>query len=939
MNLRAIFIFTLFALLCGALFLVNGQNQNTNMNVDPASGVPRELARARAQQLGNIRYGLSVELAPGALMLKGTEEIRFTLREGVPDQLALDWRVAAPKQNEARARVWNIEANGRKVTDAREANDHLLIPGKYLVKGENTLRLNFESPISTSGSAVTRYLDREDNSEYIYTLFVPSDASTVFPCFDQPDLKARFTLNVTAPASWRVISNNYPAVRQPQIKLDRTEGDEQWNVHANIQHWHFKTTEPISTYLFAFAAGPFAQFDEGSDAPSLDPTDEPLLGPRATEIAIKQVRTNSNLKPGAQTIPLRLFVRKSKAEQARKEAAEVFRLHREGLKFLAQYFDFDFPFPKYDVVIVPEFAYGGMEHAGCTFLREESILFPSDPTANDLLARAEVIFHEAAHQWFGDLVTMRWFDDLWLKEGFATFMAYKAMERIMPERNAWKAFYQRTKPSAYATDVTKGTTPIFQEIPNLSAAKSAYGNIVYRKAPSMLRQAEFFLEPDKFQKAVQVFLKEHAYSNAEWADLVNAFERSSGRKLDAWADAWVKRRGMADVRAAWSVDAKTNRIDRFTLEQQDVLNEGGAWPLRVKVLLAYADAPPVVLTVAMNGERETIVREAIGRARPVYVFANYEDYGYGRFLLDEESERTVLARIGSVKNDFLRALLWGALWDSVREAELAPSAYIDLAIKLVAQEQDEVTVQSILGRASTAFNRYLSDAQMREVAPRLESVITERMMNASSQGLRITYFRALQSIAATNGARTELKRILSGEEKIPGMTLRARDRFDIVTALLARADVDAPALLDKLSKEETTDDAWRYAFAAAAASDSADVKQKYFDLYRNDAKLAESWIEASLNPFNAVQQSELTRSYLEPALRQLPVLKRTRKIFFVNGWLAAFIGGQRTKQALEIVQKFLRESSLDRDLRLKVLENVDGLERTVRIRAKYARVE
>ncbi len=895
MNWRAAFIFTFFTFLCGAFFFATAQNQNTNMNVDPVSGVPRELARQRAQQLGNIRYGLSIELSPGAPMLKGTEEIRFTLRDSAMNQLALDWRVAAPKAGEARARVWNIEANGRKITDAREASDHLLITGKYLIKGENTLRLNFESPISTSGSAVTRYLDREDKSEYIYTLFVPSDASTVFPCFDQPDLKARFTLEIgSVPGRWKVVSNTAGEIYQINDRIGQ----------ESTRRWRFRETQPISTYLFAFAAGPFAEFRDDAS-------------PNHT----------------------RLFVRKSKEAQARKELAEVFRLHREGLKFLAEYFNYPFPFPKYDVVIVPEFAYGGMEHAGCTFLREESILFPSDPTANDLLARAEVIFHEAAHQWFGDLVTMRWFDDLWLKEGFATFMAYKAMERIMPERNAWKAFYQRTKPAAYATDVTKGTTPIFQEIPNLSAAKSAYGNIVYRKAPSMLRQAEFFLEPDKFQKAVQVFLKEHAYSNAEWADLVNAFERASGRKLDAWADAWVKRRGMADVRAAWSVDAKTNRIDRFTLEQQDVLNEGGAWPLRVKVLLAYADAPPVVLTVAMNGERETIVREAIGRARPVYVFANYEDYGYGRFLLDEESERTVLARIGSVKNDFLRALLWGALWDSVREAELAPSAYIDLAIKLVAQEQDEVTVQSILGRASTAFNRYLSDAQMREVAPRLESVITERMMNASSQGLRITYFRALQSIAATNGARTELKRILSGEEKIPGMTLRARDRFDIVTALLARADVDAPALLDKLSKEETTDDAWRYAFAAAAASDSADVKQKYFDLYRNDAKLAESWIEASLNPFNAVQQSELTRSYLEPALRQLPVLKRTRKIFFVNGWLAAFIGGQRTKQALEIVQKFLRESSLDRDLRLKVLENVDGLERTVRIRAKYARVE
>jgi aminopeptidase N len=901
MNLRAVFIFTVFALLCVGNFLrADAQNQNTNMNIDPAAGVPRELARERAQQLGNIRYALSVELYPGAPMLKGTEEIRMTLRDDgdVPALLALDWRVAAPKEGEARARVSNIKANGRDIADAREVNDHLLIPGKYLVKGENRISLNFESPISTSGSAVTRYLDREDKSEYIYTLFVPSDASTVFPCFDQPDLKARFTLAITAPEGWKVVSNT-SVEHEETYDFIRIPGQP---VQPEIQRLRFRETQPISTYLFAFAAGPFAEFRDNAS-------------PNYT----------------------RLFVRKSKAEQARKELAEVFRLHREGLKFLAEYFNYPFPFPKYDVVIVPEFAYGGMEHAGCTFLREESILFPSDPTANDLLARAEVIFHEAAHQWFGDLVTMRWFDDLWLKEGFATFMAYKAMERIMPERNAWKAFYQRTKPAAYLTDVTKGTTPIFQEIPNLSAAKSAYGNIVYRKAPSMLRQAEFFLEPDKFQKAVQMFLKEHAYSNAEWADLVNDFERASGKKLDVWASAWVKRRGMADVRVNWSANAKTNRIERFALQQTDVLNEGGAWPMRVKVLLAYDDAPPVVLTVAMNGERETIVREAINRARPAYVFANYEDYGYGRFLLDDASRAFVLNNLGNVHDEFLRALLWGSLWDSVREAELAPSAYINLAIKLAAQEQDEVTVQSILGRASTAFNRYLSDKQMREVAAPLERMIAERMMNAATPGLRITYFRAFQSIATTEVARGELKRILSGEEKIPGMTLRTRDRFDLVTTLLSRDDTDAPALLDKLKETETTDDARRYAFAAAAARDDSGVKQKYFDSYVHDAKLAESWIEASLNPFNTTRESALTLPYLEPALRQLPVLKRTRKIFFVNGWLAAFIGGQRDRSALDVVRKFLQEQTLDRDLRLKVLENIDGLERTVKIRDRYAR--
>jgi aminopeptidase N len=877
--IRMLFISMLMALASSAL---HGAERDAN----PEPGVSRSLARWRAAHYSNVRYALNIAITPGAPLLRGTEEIRVTLDDEA-DQLVLDWRTGNVRKGEAQARVWEVEVNGRKLVDARQVNDHLVVSGAYLLKGENVLRLRFESPVATSGSAVTRYLDREDNSEYVYTLFVPSDASTVFPCFDQPDLKARFTLDITTPETWKVVTNT----EAEEVKPGEARGQ---------RRVRFRQTAPLSTYLFAFAAGEFAEFSDETSP----------------------YRT-------------RLFVRKSKAERARKELPEVFRLNREGLAFLARYFDYKFPFPKYDLVIVPEFAYGGMEHAGATFLREESILFPVDPTANDLLSRAELMFHEAAHQWFGDLVTMRWFDDLWLKEGFATFMAYKEIEAIMPQYNAWKAFYQRTKPAAYITDVTKGTTPIWQEITNLSAAKSAYGNIVYRKAPSMLRQAEFFLGEDKFRDGVRLLVKEHAFGNAEWADLVRAFERTSNQKLDAWASVWVKRRGMADVRVEWSANRR-GRINSFTIKQEDVLGEGGAWPMRVKLLLAHDDAPAETLTVMLDGSVETRVASALGKRRPAYVFANYQDYGYGRFLLDEKSERAVLSRLGTVRDDFLRALLWGSLWESVREARLAPSTYIDLAIRLVPDERDEVTVQSILSRTSTAFNRYLGEAQQREVAPRLEHLFSASMLNAETVGLRITYFRAFQSIATTEEARSTLKKILRGEIKVPGMTLRSRDRFDIITALLARDDRDAPALLEAQSAADTSDDGKRYAFATGAARGLEATKKRYFDAYVNDPKLAESWIEASLGPFNTITQSDLTRPYLEPALRELPVLKRTRKIFFVNDWLAAFIGGQCDERARALVQNFLqREPTLDRDLRLKVLEVTDGLERCVRIRAKY----
>jgi aminopeptidase N len=916
-NVRLLSASLLFALMCAASFNAEAQAARP----DAAPGVPRELARWRAAHYRDVRYTLDITLAPGAEMLKGRETVDVTLDDSAGD-LVLDWRVIK-NDTDPSTRVSGIKVNGRAVSDARFKDEHIRIPSAHMKAGVNRIELEFESPISASGSAVTRYVDREDKSEYVYTLFVPSDASTAFPCFDQPDLKARFTLKVTAPQEWRVISNTEGAALP---EFDDTPGGLPQSPPAGMMWHRFPETEPISTYQFAFAAGPFAELEQQMREvpdPRLNPPGAPRKGGGAEIV---------------QTPRIRLFVRQSKAERALKEFGEVIRINREGVKFFEEYFAHRFPFPKYDLVLIPEFAYGGMEHAGATFLREEGVLFPSDPTAADIAARAETTLHEAAHQWFGDLVTMRWFDDLWLKEGFATFMAYKAFGRVMPQLDAWKVFHLRTKPLAYLTDVTKGTTPIWQEIANLSAAKSAYGNIVYRKAPSMLRQAEFYLGETEFRDAVRLFVREHAYANATWEDLVGAFERTSKRELGAWAAAWVKRRGMPDVRVRWTADAR-GLVNHFEVEERDALGEGGSWPMRLKILLAREGprAAADVLTVTLPGAGVTRVAAAEGKRRPAFVFVNFEDYGYGRFLLDDESRAYVVGNMGSIKDDFLRALLWGSLWESVREAEMAPADFVGLAVRQAPSETDDVMLAFILARAQTAFTRYLSDAQQRGLAPRLEAFLRERMLNAATPGQRITYFRTYREVATTKAALDDLNDILAGRLQVPGMTLRSRDRFDIIRALVAANDARAPELLRKQSEADKTDDARRYAYAASAAAPDAASKQRYFGQFVGDKELAESWIEAAFGPFNTPQQSALTLPYLEPALKELPALKRTRKIFFVNGWLAAFIGGQCSEQAAATVRDFLaRTPALDRDLRLKVLEAADGLERCVRIRDKFA---
>jgi len=389
------------------------------------------------------------------------------------------------------------------------------------------------------------------------------------------------------------------------------------------------------------------------------------------------------------------------------------------------------------------FPFGGMEHAGATFLREDRIIFPAEPTANDYITRANLIFHEAAHQWFGDCVTMRWFDDLWLKEGFAEFMAYKTLEKVMPEYNAWKAFYERNKQAAYATDSTKGTTAIYQPIKNLSAAKSAYGNIVYRKAPSFLKQAEFYLGEDKFQTASRAFLKKHEFGNATWEDLVKEFESASRQNLKEWAKQWVIQPGVTRLSARKMFPSS---IVPLYLFEQEYVDKQQAWTatspsIAFEALVFYNDNTRRTLSVTLSPDKSGSVKNLNpdGNIHNTIncVFLNVGDYGYGIFLLDDKSRDHVLKNVQNEKDPFLRSMMWGALWDSVREAELDPREYVELVIKVLSPgfsrpvrsekppiggtqntETDETTIQSLLGRVSTALNYYIDDAE-RVSSPRV----------------------------------------------------------------------------------------------------------------------------------------------------------------------------------------------------------------------------
>jgi aminopeptidase N len=841
------------------------------------SGVSRALAIARAARLSGVRYQLSFTVKEHESAVAGTETLSFESKSA--GGLPIDYRDGS---------IQSATLNGHAIPIMLE-NGHLNLP---VVAGRNTLTVAFTSNAASAGKAITRYEDKDDGSEYFYTLFVPMDASMAFPCFDQPDLKAMFVLDVEHPATWSVISNTA-------------------TVTVRDTHSQFAESRPISTYLFAFAAGPFAT-----------------------------VRSQNPSEPT-------IYVRKSQLARARQETTQVQGMAARGIVYFSEYFSQPFPFPKYDLVLIPGFPFGGMEHAGATFLDEDSVLFRSTPTASDYFHRDILLLHETCHQWFGDLVTMRWFDDLWLKEGFAQYMAYKAMAQLEPKSNPWKRFYEDIKPQAYGIDETQGTTPIFQSIPNLKDAKSAYGAIVYRKAPAVLNQLHYRLGDEDFRDGLRLYLKDHAYSNAEWADLIRAFELASAqaghrKDVQSWADAWILRRGMPQVEARWRCEK--GRIADFTLHQEDVLKQGYIWPMSNEVLAempsepGHAPHPPLTLRVDWS-DANHVVTEAIGQECPAYVFTNFNDDAYGRFLLDSASQAAMKASVPG-HDPLLHVMLWGALWDDVRLAKFRPRSFLNLALSNLANEQsDEAFVRIQGARMIKALHSYVPAATRSELAPHVEAVFADAMRRNPDLGLRIVNFRAFNSVAETPEALQQVKDLLTGKLAVPGLTLKPLDRWNLIGQLFAMNDADAPAIYAAEKSRDHSAEGKKYAYAVEAGTATAETKARYFEDYLHSQTIQEDWITQSLRPFNSWNQAALSQPYLTKALNALPEVKQHRKIFFLSAWLAAFIEGQNTLQSSQeaqfTVHAWLASQKIDADLRLKVLEFADSLDRTVLIRQTF----
>jgi aminopeptidase N len=844
-------------------------------------GVSSELAQRRRTQVSAVTYDLALSVS-AADSASGAVRVAFD-RRGTGDVI-LDFRGTAVSEGAVNGVPW------RDIGGAWNRH-HLTVPAAMLRAGRNTVQVRFTTPVASAGAAIIRTKDASDSRPYLYTLLVPSDANLLFPCFDQPDLKARVTLHLTTPASWRALGNG---------ALTRAD-----TIAGAVTH-HFARTQPLSTYLIAFAAGPWT------------------------------VHTRSErIAPGGAPVPVSLYLRASRVREA--EADTLIAMNARALRWLGTYFGVSYAFDKYDALLAPAFPFGGMEHPGAVFYNEESFIYRERPTTSQLLGRQATIYHEVAHQWFGDYVTMRWFDDLWLKEGFATFMAARLQATLDPQSNAWKTFYLRNKPVAYGTDATAGTTPVWQRLANLDQAKSNYGPIVYNKAPSMLRQLEYLVGERAFQRGVQQFLRQHAYGNATWQALLTSIGQAAGRDLTPWGRQWMLRPGMPIVEQ--HLDVREGKIARLRLVQrpaQPALSGAGAWPLKVQLRLHYANAQPVQLPVELRGDT-TDVRAAIGRPAPAFVYANEGDYGYAIVLPDSASVAWLERHVAEVPDDFLRAMLWGSLWDLVREAQLDPVRYARMVIRALPRERDEQVAGTLLGRLVTSVHRYSDAAVRASMLPDVEALLLAGAADTSrSYGTRKAHLDSYIGLAQRPQSLSQLRTWLAGDSAL-GLPVRAPTRWALVTRLVSRGAPAADSLIATELRRDATTEGQRQAFVAAAAQPDSTIKAALFTRWFRDAALNEEWVTSSLRSFHDPEQQQLSRPYLVAALDTLPWIQQNRRIFFLGSWLGATLNGQTERAALTVVDTWLAaHTSLAPDLRQKVLQARDDLERTVRIRECFA---
>lgn len=775
-------------------------------------GVPLELAQLRKQEIKELKYNLFFSIPEKKQEdVKGEMKASFLLQH--PQEIIFDFRESADK-------IAEVSVNGKPV-DYRFLNEHIILPETSTQAGKNEVYIRF-----TAGN---QSLNRND--EFLYTLLVPDRARTVFPCFEQPNLKAAFTLQLEVPAGWEAVSNTSVASEK------ETNGR---------KHITFLPTEPLSTYLFSFVAGKLKKVDYADG--------ERILTAYHRETDPKKVA----------------------------QLDDIFRQVASSLHWLEEYTDIPYPFEKYSFIILPGFQYGGMEHTGATLYNDTRMFLSEHPTLDEELARTELIAHETAHMWFGDYVTMDWFNDVWTKEVFANYFAACITEPLFPSVNHSLNWIKTYTAASLAEDRTMGSNSIRQPLDNLRNAGLIYGNIIYNKAPVMMKKLVEIMGEEAYREGIQEYLRTYAYGNATWDDLIAILDNKTEEDLATFSQVWVNQKGMPHI-------TFTNRCGQLEIRQRDPLNRGLLWPQRFNITF-YGDETS---TVEVNLTHETYALTVpLGTQA---ILPNTDGRGYGLFIPDEPSKEWLLAHWQETADETARQSLLMTLYENYQHRLISDKEWMNAILNGLKIEKNTLIASTLCS--------YLGEPLRKMKNKELEERVWQWIENHPVASCRLQLMRSLISNASSPQSIDKLYRMW---EKQSHPMLNERDYMTMAYQLALHCPEKYGYIRDTQRERITNPDRKRqFDFIVQAVTpDTLQMDAFFQSLLKAENRRIEPWAASALAYLNHPLRQPYSVKYIRPGLEILQEVQRTGDIFFPKDWVSALLRNHKSKEAYQEVQAF-----------------------------------
>jgi aminopeptidase N len=822
---------------------------------DSSKGLSQVDAERRSQTVANVRYDLSFTLSDSDMTedFLGTSTIRFEVLN--PKQkVTLDFNGG---------KIHELTVNGKKQTTINYNTYFLTLPD--LPSGPNEVVINFSHPYSKTGAGFYRFKDPEDKNFYMYTDFEPFEANELFPAFDQPDLKATYTFSVKAPKAWIVVTSVRESSKSPQ-----SDGQ---------LLWKFPESAKYSTYITSLMAGPYKVWED---------------------------------KAG--NIPLRLLARQSLAKYVAHK--EWFMITKQGFKFFNEYFDYPYPFLKYDQIIVPDFNAGAMENvAAVTF--SERFVSRGAMTNSERESRANVILHEMAHMWFGNLVTMKWWNDLWLNESFATYMATLANAESTEFKKAWQTFYTGTKQWAYWEDQLVTTHPIEGQVPHTEQAFANFDGITYGKGASVLKSLSYYIGANNFRDGLRSYFKTHAYKNTDLKDFMSSLEQSSKKDLSQWTKDWLQTAGLNTVEAKFT--CANGKVSLFSLEQTAPKDHPTLRSHRTKVALFQKMPQGFKLISAQDVDYQgasTQVASLQNQTCPDLVYPNYEDYDFVKVRLDPKTLATAKAHLAQIQDPLLRSMFWTALWDSVRDAEWPVTSYVETVFDNLAAETDtkitEKVLETLYGkrRNSASVLLYLPGNVARHSFNTTAEKFAYDALQKQKPGsdAQKIWFNAYIRLVRTDDGVLKLSQYLDGSKKVPGLPIDQDRRWEIIAQLSEIGAPNAKDLRVAESKKDQSNQGKQSAISAEVLIPDKNVKTNWYNTIVSDqTKLSLAEVRTAMGSMFPVSQISLSKDFADLYFKNLPELSKTKKNEYIGRFAANMAPAYCEPESAQNLQKFVKK--------------------------------